>query len=924
MIPQNVDIQRLLSDINEYLSTITKKRISSFLFINRASSGSSPHLVDEGVTIHWFINQGDDKRKYGTITVKNFHTSRGEENKTFSFFKYIDKVDLKGKSNQWEELCILESSYFKSKKLAQFLSNTTSEIKGIKLIKKQGTQMLICTYTNIVTNKTVEQTIITHDNRVGSSKKWKTGSRISGGVALVLDAVSDSSVYVYCEGIATAITLWLAHKRKVNVVSCASQSSLLANVLAPRRNGEATKLVAMDIDICTSVKTGNWSSPTIDCVRNIYKLEPTTLFLEMAGKPIGEDGGFKKGYDYNDYLMSHGALPPVLNRMNAADYIKQLTTLLPAYLPTLQVLVEQDPIEKLVEEWISRYGYKWSATIDDDYVQEKRKTVYRALTEWAETTMYGVGQCSTMWYSNKTKALYKITDCKASAHFAEKIFHTTKETKSGLVINPYPTISLFDFIIQHIERKRGGLIFAPSPLQIPDYIEGNGLSEADYINTYNEESRPRVDPLVSLEHSKIIRDLLINLCNTKQELAFLTIWMRNLVHGLANKNYKRNQTVPVFTSCIHGGVGKSTVRQVLSFILDGNDKGVVTLNSLDGFNDELDNKFIGGLEETKRSKVSMDAFKNIITNPVFSLHKKFQDKCYKPSVINFIVSTNDKQCLRIEDNNSRRFLVIDIKAERKSRLEQLSRSIQIRLEDPKARKVLLQSFVNYLLKLDVSQTESAWARFGGIDNASIVSQKLYSSPDASVYYSIEYFLRKQKELGGDIQAVTASTINYLTEITCHQKLKTRASGQMLKLANLQLTDRKYTVEEVSFGFGTDVAGTTLVQPPRQRCITLAGEDVQLTRQSVLHIDKLLPQERSFYEGEWHSGRPYDLEIFSCDNEQQCARLAETTQTYYDPEEYEKTPMEECVKFGYLEQIRSAGILQVALAEAGLVNTGDNS
>ena len=230
--------QEFESAINDYITTELKyKPLRDTYFIKPNQNGRvklySLKGNEQAAMLMW-----RGRREYPLVTIVNHHANRGENRKTFDAWDF--RIDKTPKS---EFVSLSQSIYFKNKLLDDYADDILNDCH---LYQYRNDQALVIKYKSIDGELDSTQTIM-QDGK----KKWVAGAKTKGLFYEIkakdakAKVASDSDKpAILCEGIATAMTIWLSFGGLRNVVSVGGCGNM-ENILRHRPNSS----IALDYDI---------------------------------------------------------------------------------------------------------------------------------------------------------------------------------------------------------------------------------------------------------------------------------------------------------------------------------------------------------------------------------------------------------------------------------------------------------------------------------------------------------------------------------------------------------------------------------------------------------------------------------------------------------------------------------------------------
>jgi len=156
----------------------------------------------------------------------------------------------------------------------------------------------------------------------------------------------------------------------------------------------------------------------------------------------------------------------------------------------------------------------------------------------------------------------------------------------------------------------------------------------------------------------------------------------------------KTKVAPILFSKTHGS-GKNTIVEGMIRIFGKSNSGVVESieDITKNFNAHLCNKlFIYGDEINANAKKVADKLKQVITRTEQNLEKKNQDAIKVDDYTNWLFTTNNENCFKIEDGCRRLMMIACLEAKQ---TKQFYQSVYDEIEDPDLIKQLFKFFASY-------------------------------------------------------------------------------------------------------------------------------------------------------------------------------------------------------------------------------------
>lgn len=234
------------------------------------------------------------------------------------------------------------------------------------------------------------------------------------------------------------------------------------------------------------------------------------------------------------------------------------------------------------------------------------------------------------------------------------------------------------------KRKYGKIVFNPLPEPDDDSIE-----EPEY-NSFGGFNNDDPNALEMKEEDSKYLKLLRLLMNDAKVYEYIKCWIASIIQ---RPNIK-TKVCPILFSKTHGS-GKNTIVEGMIKVFGKTNSGVV--ESIDditkNFNAHLCNKlFIYGDEINANAKKVADKLKQVITRTEQNLEKKNQDAIKVDDFTNWLFTTNNENCFKIEEGCRRLMMIACLEAKQSKDFYQ---SVYDEIEDVDLIKQLFKFFKNY-------------------------------------------------------------------------------------------------------------------------------------------------------------------------------------------------------------------------------------
>jgi hypothetical protein len=158
-----------------------------------------------------------------------------------------------------------------------------------------------------------------------------------------------------------------------------------------------------------------------------------------------------------------------------------------------------------------------------------------------------------------------------------------------------------------------------------------------------------------IENDSKFLKLLKYICVEESIYTIMKSWIAHIIQ----KPYKKTNVAPIFYSRI-GGVGKNAIVDGIMKLLGNVNCGTVESieDIVKNFNAHLCNKlFIYGDEINANAKKVADKLKGVITRPEQNLEKKGVDSIKVADYTNWLFTTNNENCFKVEEGDRRLYLI---------------------------------------------------------------------------------------------------------------------------------------------------------------------------------------------------------------------------------------------------------------------------
>jgi hypothetical protein len=245
------------------------------------------------------------------------------------------------------------------------------------------------------------------------------------------------------------------------------------------------------------------------------------------------------------------------------------------------------------------------------------------------------------------------------------------------------------------KRKHSKLVFDPS--WEPETDDDRAVPVYNAFGGFPNHE-PECKPLAEDQSAFIA--LMKYLFNDDKVFEYMKCWIASIIQRPEFKT----KVAPILYSRTHG-TGKNSFVDGVVAILGRNNCGVV--ESIDditrNFNAHLCNKlFIYGDEISANAKKVADRLKQVITRPEQNLEKKNIDACLVDDFTNWLFTTNNENCFKVEEG-CRRLLMVHCCEKKQT---EYSAKSYAEIKDPMQIKQLFGFFKNY------SQSEDSIKKYG--------------------------------------------------------------------------------------------------------------------------------------------------------------------------------------------------------------------
>jgi len=234
------------------------------------------------------------------------------------------------------------------------------------------------------------------------------------------------------------------------------------------------------------------------------------------------------------------------------------------------------------------------------------------------------------------------------------------------------------------KRKYGKIIFNPLLEE-----EDSTIEEPDY-NSFRGFNNDDLDALEMKEEDSKYVELLRLLMNDDKVFEYMKCWISSIIQ---RPNIK-TKVAPILFSKTHGS-GKNTIVEGMIRIFGKYNSGVVESieDITKNFNGHLCNKlFIYGDEINANAKKVADKLKQVITRTEQNLEKKNQDAIKVDDFTNWLFTTNNENCFKIEEGCRRLMMIACLES---IQTKEFYQSVYDEIEDPVKIKQLFKFFKNY-------------------------------------------------------------------------------------------------------------------------------------------------------------------------------------------------------------------------------------
>ena len=234
------------------------------------------------------------------------------------------------------------------------------------------------------------------------------------------------------------------------------------------------------------------------------------------------------------------------------------------------------------------------------------------------------------------------------------------------------------------KRKYGKIVFNPLPDE-----EDASIEEPEY-NSFGGFNNDDPNVVEMKEADSKYMELLKLLMNDDKVFEYMKCWISSIIQ---RPNIK-TKVAPILFSKTHGS-GKNTIVEGMIRIFGKSNSGVVESieDITKNFNAHLCNKlFIYGDEINANAKKVADKLKQVITRTEQNLEKKNLDAVKVDDYTNWLFTTNNENCFKIEEGCRRLMMIACLEAKQ---TKQFYQSVYDEIEDPNKIKQLFKFFKNY-------------------------------------------------------------------------------------------------------------------------------------------------------------------------------------------------------------------------------------
>lgn len=314
---------------------------------------------------------------------------------------------------------------------------------------------------------------------------------------------------------------------------------------------------------------------------------------------------------------------------------------------------------------------------------------------------------------NDELQIVKLSDLKV---WAKGKYDQVNIIKDGN-IKPYDFVDIW--INDPNQNNKNKLIFDPSMPITNNYNMFKGLNFTD------GES-------VSEGDSKFLQ-LLKYICNNDSIYEYMKCWISHIVQT----PWKKTNVAVILYSKI-GGVGKNAIVDGLCKLFSNYSGHIESIDDITkNFNNHITNKlFIYGDEINANAKKVSDKLKQVITRPVQNLERKGFDSFQVNDYTNWLFTTNNENCFKIEDED-RRLLMIECPS------VPLLKEYYINYYSEINNNLLMNKLYNFFKNYDNSKYNI------GVDRVLMTDYKMKLSYENVPAY-IEMFYKNPKEFCNDV------------------------------------------------------------------------------------------------------------------------------------------------------------------------------
>lgn len=892
-----LDFASLEKAINECLEAFKYPPISSIESLLKSSSQGQQNLTDNKKNQAGTILWNTSAKGWHTITIKMHHqnrTAQYSDTTVFKSFDYQIKQDmLTIKSPDRKELPLKTNAYLKKKKLDVLLGDN-EQIEGILNINEYKHNILEVVYKGAESTNVIQK-IRPYTSKDRPDKWFIKGSNTTQRLELLLPSYvqknndyvqsyvheNNPKIYVqknnsvhetiisrnevktiYCEGVATALTIWFASGRVHNVIATSSCDNLKKHIKYNLDNNKSIT-VCLDLDfICD--ENGNKKSVMLaylDKFKNNDLLECVTFSHEFTGEE-------PSGYDINDSYCDTDKLP-ILDYINYAEYKKWL-------LKNTQIIVEGVQEKTISPHHYVNQDFELPTYGDKNTLLLPIRT-FMATNNLQVNTSFGFREISD--YTN----IYDfINELYSSCFFLDNGEPAIYNKRSGVIYEVKK--DMFPLFYKEINKRgdikhiylRSLLMHFPTSTLRPAFFASNHYQDnfqingqyiyknsENFVNTF--KGIPAITGNVNEKFVGYFEEYFSCLADGKEEEArYAAQWIANIALGLKNGNYLRNKTTLMLNSRLGGG-GKSCLATTLVPLLIGQQycgkSGNIDFSG--SFNKMLENKILINMEECAITKESLENIKDFISDKMLTIRPKYFEPYDIINQANLLFTNNKIHSIQAETGGVRRYILITQTPNScwSKRSSELASFFYKEVEEGRGEDIRA-SFFSFLEKIhDPVLAEKV--RIHGLDNDAIKEQINLTNPhSANIDVILEWFkdtdiaLQQANKNTKSSVAVTLKDIRYMFDIKFGKPSDTMLA-KLLKDAGLKSFSKRKQKQMVKAKSSLETREIEGSDKTTFYYLTEAEEYLQYTE---LNLQGLV------YRSHWYSKLIEDLAYYDDNNQ----------------------------------------------------------